>query len=230
MTPELLSKAHIHAMEMSPMESVGVVIDIKGTAEYRRCKNLSTVEDELDLCPDSLVAAQDEGRLIGYIHSHVGGDVRPSATDVKSCNATGVPWWVVTDASQAWSRIDPVGRSIEGRQFVFGVDDCWSIAREWYALANDRELPDFLRSDKFWEHGETPHLDNLLAAGYYEINIKDLREGDGLLMEVAALTINHCAIYVGHGKILHHLPNRLSRIDEYDGHWQGRTRMVVRHD
>jgi proteasome lid subunit RPN8/RPN11 len=217
-------------MEMSPIESVGVVIDIKGKAEYRRCVNLSTENDEMDLCPDSLVKAQDEGRLIGYIHSHVGGSTRPSSTDRNSCDATGVPWWVVTDASHEWSRMDPLGRPVEGRQFVMGVDDCWSIVREWRLFNYGCELPDFLRKDKFWELGETPHLDNMRAAGFHEIPVKDIEPGDVVLMEVAALTINHCAIYMGHGKILHHLPGRLSRVDEYDGQWPGRTKMAVRHD
>lgn len=228
MTPSMLESARAHAAECYPAEAAGVVIEVNGKAEYRPCRNLGTEPDVFILDPDDSAAAEDEGRLLGYIHSHPGGPVTPSEADRAGCDRSGLPWWVIEYPGEAWTRLDPVGRKLEGRQFVLGVDDCFSLVRDWYA-ATLCNLPDFERVEKFWERGLTPHLDHMEAAGFYEVHREDLQSEDVILFKVAAKTTNHCAVYLGSGMMLHHLPGQLSLAEQIDGKWQARITHVVRH-
>lgn len=228
MTPELLLAAQQHANACYPRESCGVVIDFEDEATYRPCGNLSACPNDVDFDPLDLATAEDAGRLIAYVHSHPDGPVIPSERDRASCEASGLPWFIVEAPGITWTRLDP-GRSYEGRSFVFGVDDCWSLVREWYMWERGWIIPDFLRSMDFWKRGETPHLDHLEAAGFRYVLPHEMRPGDGMLFHVASRTVNHCAVFLGNGVMLHHLPGRLSRIDQVDGDWLGRLDRVVRH-
>ena len=227
MTPDILFDAQMHANACHPRESCGVVVEVDGAGRYFPCANQSTDPDTFDLNPFDLADAEDAGRLVAYVHSHPDGPVTPSPLDHYSCRASGRPWFVVEAPGFDWTRIDP-SRPYEGRRFVMGVDDCWSLVREWYARERGLALPDFLRSDKFWERGETPHLDHLSEAGFLPIPANDTAPGDGLIFHVMSKTVNHCGVYIGGGRFLHHLPNRLSIVEEL-GPWLPRLSAVVRH-
>lgn len=228
MTPEILETARYFATLAYPHESVGLVVERGGSTAYIPCTNISDIPDTISVDPKDIIAAEDGGRIVGVVHSHTNGSVRPSETDIKSCTAWGVPWWIVDAQGSSWERVDPIGRKIEGRSFVMGVDDCWALAREWYGVNFGFTFSDYLRRDEFWKFGEVPHIDHYRDAGFIEVYGTPI-PGDGFLMAVGADSINHCAVYLGDGKILHHVTNRLSRIDLYDDKWQKRTRMVVRH-
>lgn len=223
MTPYLLAQARAHANHAYPFESAGVVIEVGGKAVYRGIASISTGPDQFDMDPDELAMAEDEGRLLGYIHSHPDGPVTPSEADRKGCNASGLPWWVIEYPGEGWTRLDPAGRKQEGRQFVMGVDDCWSLVREHFGISRD-----FEREEEFWKRSETPHLLHMTAAGFAEVPRSEMQPGDVILFAVLGNLANHCAVYMGGGTMLHHLPGRLSRIDFIDGKWQSRITHVVR--
>lgn len=226
MTPDLLLAAQVHASDAYPAESCGVVIGTPQGPFYRECRNLSPLEDECIWHPRDLATAEDDGEILGYVHSHPDAPARPSIADRRGCEASGRPWWIVSQPGGAWRRIDPV-RPLEGRPFVFGVDDCYSLVRDWYREALGLVLPDFVRRPHFWESGETPHLDHLKRAGF-EVSHGDLQIGDVVLLRVKARTPNHCGVYLGRGDILHHLPGRLSRREALAPH-MGLLTHVVRY-
>lgn len=54
--------------------------------------------------------------------------------------------------------------------------------------------------------------------------------GDALLMAMGRTSVsNHVAIYIGQGKILHHLTGMKSRLDVYNAKWRERVTQVLRH-
>ena len=209
MTPDLLLAAQVHASEAYPDEACGVIVGTPQGPFYRECRNLSTVPDECVWHHRDLAFAEDDGEVLGYVHSHPDAPAAPSLEDRRGCEASGRPWWIVSHPGGVWRRLDPT-RALEGRPFVFGVDDCYSLVRDWYREALGLVLPDFVRRPGFWRDGETPHLDHLQKAGF-ELVVGDLRVGDVILMRIKSQTPNHCAVYLGRDQILHHLPGRLSR-------------------
>ena len=88
--------------------------------------------------------------------------------------------------------------------------------RDWYA-EEGIELRD-------WDRPTTPQLflnapmfDGAWAAtGFREIaEDESLQRGDALLMQINGNGLNHCAVYIGDGMVLHHLSERLSSRDMY---------------
>lgn len=228
MTPELLSAMQAHAAEEFPRESCGVVIDVQGVAKYWPCVNAAAGLGAMVAAPLSLIAAEDAGRVVGYAHSHAQAPPRPSLMDVVQCDLSGLPWWVVQTPGTLWERMNPTGRKLTERLFLFGVDDCWAIVREWYALEMKIELADFVRDYAFWEDGFEPHVHHMKDAGFSEVSKDDVRRGDVMLFRIGAKTITHCGVFLGDGKMLHHIERQLSRCEILDGKWAGRVAMVVR--
>jgi cell wall-associated NlpC family hydrolase len=148
-----------------------------------------------------------------------------------ACEASGVPWFIVSYPNGQWFELSPKGyvAPLVGREWSHGVLDCYSIVRDWYAQERGLSLPDFQRFDEWWRRGENLYVDNFGAAGFAVVEPDDLLVGDVFLMQVHSEVPNHAAIYLGDGLILHHLQGRLSSRDVYGGYWQKITTHTLRH-
>ena len=63
-----------------------------------------------------------------------------------------------------------------------------------------------------------------------DTNSKEPVKGDAMLMSLnGSPGLNHVAVYIGEGKMLHQLQNRLSSRDYWDGYWQKVTGRIVRY-
>ena len=207
MTPALLESILAHHAAEAPREACGVLVwDGKDNATYHPCRNIAEGEERFEIHPEDWVAAEDAGPILGVVHSHPGGTAEPSELDRHRCNRSGVPWWVF--AGEAWTRITPAGWSITGRPFAWGVQDCYTLARDAFG-----GVPDFVRAPGFWNR-EDLFGENLAAAGFERVEDGPC-PGDGLLLSIrGGRVINHCAVYLGAGRIAHHLPGRLSREED----------------
>lgn len=119
-----------------------------------------------------------------------------------------------------------------GKHYIEGLQDCFDLFREVYAKSYKIDLINYARPTNWETFPEFDYLRELYLTQGFSVptnNPMDLREGDGLLMSVASNKINHCAIYIGEGKILHHLYGKFSSIDPYTYPWQNRVRKVIRH-
>jgi proteasome lid subunit RPN8/RPN11 len=220
-----------HASECYPNEACGLIINIGNKAHYMPCNNVSTHKtDEFEISAKEYAAAEDQGDIIGIFHSHPDTTSKPSQRDIAMCEASLLPWHIMSWPEGDLRSIVPTGEAppLVGRPFVHGVWDCYSCVRDWYKETKHIILPNFERRDGWWEGEEELYLDNFTKAGFAEVN-DQLQVGDVFLMQIQSKRVNHAAVYVGDGKILHHLYGRLSRHDVYGGYWQRNTRMIVRH-
>lgn len=210
MTPELLGRIFEHARAEAPRECCGLLIAAKDSlAEYMPCRNIAAGEDEFRIDPSDWVEAEDRGHVLGVVHSHPGGPLTPSPADIASQESMGLPWWIVVPGTSEWMRF---GMSpMEGRVFAWGVEDCFSLARDHFG-----DLPDFTRAPGFWRDRDL-FSDCAPLAGFHPVK-GNPEPGDVLLFAIKAEVQNHCAVYLGDGLILHHLPGRLS-VAEPIGAW-----------
>ncbi len=111
---------------------------------------------------------------------------------------------------------------LTGRLFEHGVTDCYTLFRDAYHLAGI-EMPDFHREDDWWRNGQNLYLDNLEAAGLYQVPLSAAQPGDVLLCCFGSSVPNHAAIYCGDSELLHHIPEQLSKRERYTDKWQRRT-------
>ena len=225
------AQAFEHALREMPRESCGLLIIRKGRQQYVPCRNMAVGTDQFVIHPEDYAGAEDQGQIVGVVHSHPNLPATPSQADCVSCEATGLPWAIVSVPSGEWCELKPSGyvAPLVGRQWSHGVLDCYSLVRDYFRQVRGVELPDFTRHDEWWKRGENLYLENFAAAGFRAIDAASAVEGDCFLMQVASSVPNHAGVYLGEGLILHHVQGRLSSRDVYGGYWQKITTQVLRH-
>ena len=212
-----------HAKADAPNEACGLLVCIKGRERYIACKNVSTVpKDQFIIEPSDWAKAEELGDVLAVVHSHPILSPEPSGADKTACEATNLPWYICNPQTEAWVRLDPSGwkAPLIGRQYVYGVHDCWSLVRDYYL-----EKGIFLRD---WERPVNPEdfrLNPKFEKCYIETGFRDLlpdenlEDGDSILFAINSSGLNHMGVFLGDGQmILHHIEGRLSSRDFY-GEW-----------
>lgn len=227
MLPENQALALDHARQAysgpdGPRESCGLLVIRKGREVYWPCRNLGVGTDQFVIHPEDYAKADEQGQIVAVVHSHPGLPPEPSQADRVACEASGLPWHIVSVPSVAWASIEPSGyvAPLVGREWSHGVLDCYALVRDWFRAERGIDLPNFTRFDDWWKRGENLYLDNFAHVGFEVVEPDELQTGDCLLMQVASPVPNHAAVYLGDGLILHHLQGRLSSRDVYGGYWQ----------
>jgi proteasome lid subunit RPN8/RPN11 len=223
-----------HAKAESPKEACGLLVIIKGRKRYWPCKNLSTDLDNFILDPDDFCKAEDTGSVIAIIHSHPVTPPYPSSADRVACHQSGMPWHIVSPATETWFTCEPEEYEPElvGREWVWNVMDCWSCVRSWYKQ-HGLQLDDYKRPTTPEEFESSPLFEKYWAeAGFYQIpEGEQVQEGDAILMAIGGSgnALNHVGVIQEDGRILHHLRGRLSSVDVYGSWLQKCSGRQLRH-
>jgi len=101
----------------------------------------------------------------------------------------------------------------EGRPFLHGMFDCYTLVRDYYKRNFEIFLPTNIQRDwEWWNKGQNLYLENAKDCSFDEV--EDIKKHDVLIMKINSPVPNHAAIYLGEGKILHHMAGRFSTIQE----------------
>lgn len=244
LTPELSAAIQAHARADYPKEACGLILD----GVYAPRKNIAQdPTQDFEIADAVMLKAHASGKLQAIVHSHPNGPDHPSAADMASQIASGVPWVIVSvgEADAAAPFVFGDGGVIPpviGREFRHGVTDCYSIIRDVFRLGRERlaeqdvdwplapiDVPEFPRDDAWWTRGQDLYAEGFAKAGFREIPREAARPGDVFLTSIRSPVLNHGGVVVGGGLILHHLPLRLSR-REPAGIWQNAAAIWLRHN
>ncbi len=171
------------------------------------------------------------------MHSHPDVAARPSEADKVACEASGLPWAIVSVIDGEAGEInvfEPSGYEapLVGREWAHGSLDCYGVIRDFYARELGIDLPNFERHDGWWNDGHSNlYLDHFAEAGCVPVpEGEPMQRGDILLFQIRSGNgvPNHAAVYLGDGRILHHQYGRLSTIDIYGGQMLTAHRLTLR--
>lgn len=220
-----LNKFRNHVLKQYPNEACGILVDIDGKQKVINCENKHEEPENNFKIDGSFIADYIiNNQLRAVLHSHIAksnhqGDIRtPSGNDIQGHIDTCVPWGIVATDGKTVSDLlwldDEEIPQLEGRSFIHGIFDCWSIVRDYLRLHKGITLKNYPRDPSWWANGQS--LCNMSAisdAGLVSINYTELKEGDIVLMKVGSPVPNHWAVVTGNNQILHQLPHRLSTTD-----------------
>nr|WP_099108313.1 C40 family peptidase [Xenorhabdus sp. KJ12.1] len=231
MRPHIISSILEHAKADYPNECCGLVIQNSRKQQYIPCRNTASVPTEqFSLHPEDYAAAEDAGTIVAIAHSHPDATTQPSQLDIAQCDLSQLPWVIVSWPEGDIRTLMPSEgiKPLLKRPFVHGIWDCYAIVRDWYRLERNIELPDFPRTDGWWNRGENLYMQHYASAGFIECS-GELQTGDVIIMQVQAREPNHAGVYLGDGLMLHHMYGQLSNRVSYSGYWQERTIVILRY-
>jgi proteasome lid subunit RPN8/RPN11 len=200
-------------------------------------------EEGLDPNNNFAIAAEDLAQrgVEAVWHSHNNGLNQFSGADVRVCRRLGLPFVLHDTQNDRWLVADPsYGGEIEGRDFTYGVEDCYKVVCRYYWQQYKIRLTDYPRSDLYDENHDyifcraewNEFREYFEKEGFEELSLREfLRQGDVLLMQVGgAVNANHIGIIIDPEEriFLHHLMGKPSEKEFWDGYWRESTVSILR--
>lgn len=175
------------------------------------------------------------------IHSHPKGHFYPSYNDMLGQISMGCTWGIYAWNDEAedlffWGD-DVVKEPLVGRGFRHGVTDCYEAVRDLYKARVGLNLRPYARAWQWHRAGANLYEENFAAEGFHEISGREILPGDAVLISIGSEVANHAGVYVGNGKVYHHLavsrhgffPSRLATIEPLSSFGQFPLK-VLRHE
>lgn len=232
MKQKIIDEIMAHAEAEYPWECCGVLAQKSRVIKYFPCRNMASEPTEhFHLDPEGYAGAEDWGAVIAIVHSHPDATTQPSELDKAQCDATEIPWHIVSWPEGDLRTIQPRGDlPLIERPFVLGHSDCWGLVMSYYRQTHGLELKDYRVDYPWWE---SQYPDNFYQECWHECGFRefsgDPMPGDMVIMQVQSDKWNHAGILLEGNMLLHHMYGMLSQRVPYGGYWRERTMLIVRH-
>jgi len=167
---------------------------------------------------------------VGCWHSHLEME-RFSVRDQLAIHADGqMPWAVYTLSSNKFCECDPLSYApYEGRPYVWGIWDCYSLICDWLERERDVRLPEWERGT--WGEWDEPHFKPFDEEwSTWCRRVDEPRVGDILLFNVGSHHghTDHVGVVTTNHYFLHHPASKLSCKSRLGSHWLRRVNSIVR--
>jgi proteasome lid subunit RPN8/RPN11 len=197
---------------------------------------LNTSEDSLNFAridPAAYAIAEEQGIIFLY-HSHADNPTF-SNRDIAACKQLNIPFVLYSVAQDSFISVNPRGGDYIGRDWVWGLQDCYALVRDWYRQERGASLDDFARCEVSGTNTAdwNVFLDSFESQGFIRLSPEGIKFqiGDVLLMQIGSANPNHLGIIFDPNKqeFMHHLRDRQSSLEPYGGYWAKHTVGVLRY-
>tara|TARA_R110000744_G_scaffold346464_1_gene451942 strand:- start:352 stop:1047 length:696 start_codon:yes stop_codon:yes gene_type:complete len=217
-----LDEMQEHFKKWYPREGCGVLAVVKGEKQWFPCDNVADGEDDFVIDSKQYIAIGHKADIVAIVHSHPDASCAPSETDIKYCNTIGIPYYIFSYPEMMMEILWPERetKSLYGREYEFGVNDCFEAARDYY-ISKELDIPKRpLFEDDWWEKGLDYFTDEYIATwGFHKVE-GNMQKGDLLIFKIRANVGNHCAVYLGDDIMYHHAENRISNRESIYPFWK----------
>jgi len=207
-----------HLMSEYPREGCGILLNKRGKLEWIPCENVAEGNEEFRISANDYIRASLQGDIHAIVHSHPDGSPEPSEADIQASDFLGIPYWIysIPGAELYVYEPDRKKQPLLGKEYEFGVNDCYSLVRDYYKEL-DIDLPAIPFEDDFWLKGIN-YFDDLQESFGFE-TVEEPQEHDMVIFSVMSDIPNHCGVYVGEDIFLHHAVDRLSCRESLHSFW-----------
>jgi proteasome lid subunit RPN8/RPN11 len=169
------------------------------------------------------------------VHSHtmetfIDDPRTPSFEDMQGQNNSTVPWGIVHCDGTVVTDIlwfgTPRTEVVLGKNYVSNVDDCFTLARDFYYTNFNVDVGVHPRPADWEEWNQHYILQNYAKLGFTEV--KKAEFGDILLFTIASRTVNHIGIFLQEDTFIHHLHGRKSCEDSVSK-WNRQLTKIIRY-
>jgi len=203
-----------------------VIIECENAAEDRVNNFEFSIEDS--------ILAQDKD-VVGVFHSHT--DCQRSLStfsqsDIDAAEEFQKPLYLYVLKTKEWLNYTPNGynRDLIGRQFIRGVNDCYSILRDYYRQDLKINLNDYIRDDDIFDGKNDFIMKHAEDAGFRVLEGRSvIKKNDVLVFKHFGPYPRHLGVFVGNSRFLHQPCSNLSCVDLLAGDWQKRLKFILRH-
>jgi len=220
------SQIQIFACETPEEEACGFVLRDNTAVRVRNIAKDPVSQFAID--PKDY-ASYDED-ILGVWHTHLEFPGF-SQLDQQVIATDELPWVVYCLANDSWHQCDPRNKApFEGRPFVFGVYDCYSLVSD-YLETLEVKLPPWPRGN--WGEWNTPlftPFDEECPKQGKIVKVGMQQAGDMMLMNLGDFPCHtdHLGVFVSSKQFLHHPAESPSRLQTFGGYWQRRLNWIIR--
>lgn len=188
--------------------------------------------ESFEIAPADYMAADQAGDIVGVYHGGM-THTNPgfSEADLITANELALPMHALSAGGELavyvpstyW--VDPIGR-----QWCWGLSDCYEAIRTHYRNERKVYLSDHERDESFVAANHDAITKHIAGEGFAAADPNTLTKDDVLLFSTPGAThAHHLGVYLGSNRFFHHPLNMLSRIDDLNDHWFKRLVSVLRH-
>ncbi len=135
---QFLDDIEKHFSEWYPREGCGILAVIKGELQWFPCNNVAEDEDDFIIDSSQYIEVSQRGDIVAVVHSHPDASCEPSQSDIDYCNATGIKYYIFSYPEMELYTLYPETekKEIYGREYKFGVNDCFEAMRDYLKEQN----------------------------------------------------------------------------------------------
>ena len=137
-----------------PEEGCGIIQNRKGKLRWIPSTNVAeNPEEYFKINEEDYLRATLTGDIHAIVHSHPNASAELSEADKKASDHLGVPYIVYSIPEGEKVEYIPERKTLIGRDYVFGENDCYTLARDYYKQELSLDLPVQDFEDNWWDLG-----------------------------------------------------------------------------
>lgn len=201
-----------HFKKEYPREGCGVIAIVKGSPQWFPCTNIAEDDNDFIISHKEYLEIRKKYDILAIVHSHIDQSNEPSVQDVNSCNALGIPYHIYSYPDMDLNIVEPKKNfyPLIGREYEFGVRDCFEALRDWLAEEKIHIPPREPFEEDFYEKQLNYFSEDYIKNWSHKKVEGAPQKNDVLIFQVESKLPNHCGVYLQDGIFYHHAVNRLS--------------------
>ena len=227
----MIDEIQKHFEKEYPKEGCGVIGIVKGKKKWFPCTNVAKDDESFIMSSSDYLAVKRRADIFAIVHSHPDASNKASEHDIESCNVLGIPYYIFSYPDMDLNILEPKNKvyPLIGRDYKFGVRDCFEALRDWLAKENIKIPPREPFEDNWWE-SNLNYFSEENIKNWNHVKVDSPKKNDVLIFQIRKNVPNHCGVYLGNDIFFHHAENRISCRENLYPFWAEHLVGIYRHD